>query len=327
MRALRFHEHGPPADVLHLDDVETPEPGPGAVRVRLTHRSVNPADLALVRGTYGRSRRLPAVGGNEGAGVVDALGDGVEGLAVGQRVVKLGEAPTWQEHVVLPAADVLPIPDALPDEAAAQLFVNPLTAWLLLRTVPDLQAGDAVVQTAGASAVARIVTELAVRDGARVVAIVRRDDHAERLRKLGAVPVVADANTREARAALQDALDGEPARAVFDPVAGAAGALALSGLGEGGTHVVFGALSGDALPVSPGALIYQNVTVRGLWRTQWVAQAPRAESHAALAELATLAASGAISLPVDATFDLAAGAEAARAATSHGRWGKVLLTG
>ncbi len=327
MRALRFHEHGSPAEVLRLDDVPTPDPGPGEVRVRLTHRSVNPADLSLVRGTYGRSRDLPAVGGNEATGVVDALGEGVDGLAVGQRVVKMGEAPTWQEHLVLPVEDVLPIPDALPDEAAAQLFVNPLTAWLLLRAVPTLRPGDTIVQTAGASAVARIVTELAVREGMRVVAIVRRGDHADRLRALGATPIVADANSSEARSALREAVGDGGVRAVFDPVAGDPGALALSALGEGGTHVVFGALSGDALPVSPRALIYKGVAVRGVWRTQWASQAPRDDLRAALSDLAGLAASGAFGLPVDATFDLADGAAAARAATSHGRWGKILLTG
>lgn len=327
MRALRFHQHGPPAEVLHLDEVPTPEPSPGEVRVRLTHRAVNPADLSLVRGTYGRSRELPAVGGNEGVGVIDALGDGADGLAVGQRVVKLGEAPTWQEAVVLPAEDVLPVPDDLPDKAAAQLFVNPLTAWLLLRMVPDLGPGDTLIQTAGASAVARIVTELAGREGARVVAIVRRDEHLDRLRALDAVPVVADANTKAARAALREAVGESGARAVFDPVAGEAGALALSCLGEGGTHVVFGALSGEPLPVSPRSLIYQGVTVRGVWRTQWFARTPRAESRAVLSELASLAAIGAFGLPVEAEFDLADGPEAARAAMAHGRWGKVLLTG
>ena len=327
MRALRFHRHGPPADVLQLDRVPTPEPGPGEVRVRLTHRTVNPADLSLVGGTYGRSRVLPAVGGNEGVGRIDALGEGVDGLVMGQRVVKLGEAPTWQEHVVLPTRDVLPVPGDLPDEAAAQLFVNPLTAWLLLQAVPDLGPGDALVQTAGASAVARVAAALAVRQGARVVAVVRSDAHLEHIRALGAEPVVASEDTAEAQTALREAVGEGGARAVFDPVAGEAGALALSALGDGGVHVVYGALGGAPLPVSPRALIYRNATVRGVWRTRWFAEAPRAESRAALAELAALAASGAFALPVEARFDLADGAEAARAATERGRWGKVLLTG
>ena len=326
MRALRFHQHGPPADVLRLDEVPTPEPGPGEVRVRLTHRPINPADLSMVKGTYGRARDLPAVGGNEGTGVVEALGEGVHDLRLGDRVVKLGEAPTWQGALVLPQTDVLPVPDALAPEAAAQLFVNPLTAWLLLDAV-GLGAGDVLVQTAGASAVARIVTEMAVREGVGVVSIVRRPDHTDRLGALGADVVVADENTTATRAALTEAVGDRTARAVFDPVVGEAGALALSALGEGGTHVVYGALSGSPLPVSPAALIYRAATVRGVWRTQWFARTPRAESRAVLHRLAEAAASGAFSLPVDAAFDLGDGPEAVRAAMASGRWGKVLLTG
>lgn len=326
MRALRFHRQGPPAEVLQLDDVPTPEPGPGEVRLRLTHRSVNPADLAMVRGTYGRARDLPAVGGNEGVGVIEAVGAGVAPGLEGRRAVKLGEAPTWQEAVALPAEDVFVVPDALGDEAAAQLFVNPLTAWLLHRAA-GLEGDDVLVQTAGASAVARVATQLAVRRGARPVAIVRRETVRESLEALGAAVVVADENTKAARAALREAVGAGGARTVFDPVAGEAGALAASALGEGGVHLVYGALSGAPLPVSPAALIYRDVSVRGIWRTQWASRAPRTDLVGALGDLAALAAEGAISLPVAATFDLSEPAAAVEAATSHGRWGKVLLVG
>ncbi len=325
MRALRFHRHGPPAEVLQVDDVPTPEPGPGEVRLRLTHRPVHPADLSMVRGTYGRSRELPAVGGNEGVGVVDAVGDGVS-LAVGQRAIKLGEAPTWQEAVVLPESDVLAVPDALPDPAAAQLFVNPLTAWLLHRAA-RLAPGDVLVQTAGASAVARIAAEMAAARGVRVVAVVRSGAHRARLGALGAGVVVADADTPETRAALRDAVGPDGAAAVFDPVAGEAGTLALSTVREGGTHVVYGALSGEPLAVSPAALIYRDVTVRGVWRTQWASRVQPDDLRAALTSLAADAVAGAFTLPVDATFDLADAAQAVRQSTARGRWGKVLLTG
>jgi NADPH:quinone reductase-like Zn-dependent oxidoreductase len=326
MRALRFHRHGPPAEALQLDDVPTPEPGPGEVRVRLTHRSVNPADLSMVRGTYGRSRDLPAIGGNEGVGVIDAVGEGVEAGRLGQRVVKLGEAPTWQEWVVLPADQTVPVPDTLSDEAAAQLFVNPLTAWLLHDAVA-LHAGDVLVQTAGASAVARVAAQLAVRRGAHPVAIVRRESYREPLEAIGVRVVAVDENTNATRAALRDAVGERGAKAVFDPVAGATGALATSALMEGGTHVVYGALSGEPLPVSPAALIYRDVRVRGLWRTQWASRTKPSAIRDALSSLAALVVEGAITLPVAGSFDLGDAAEAVRAATSHGRWGKVLLTG
>lgn len=326
MRALRYHCHGSPAEVLHLDEIPPPEPGPGQVRVRLTHRSLNPADLSAVKGTYGSLRDLPAVGGNEGMGEIDRLGDGVDGLRIGQRVVKLGDGPTWQEAIVVDAADVLPIPDGLPDEAAAQLFVNPLTAHLLLAAA-EADPGDTLVQSAGASAVARLVTEMAVARGLQVVSVVRRDDHVEKLRALGAVVIVADANTRETRTALREAVGKGGARAALDPVCGETGALLLSALADRGTHVVYGALSGEPLPVAPASLIYRQTTVRGVWRSRWWKETPRGVSVPILARLAEGAAREAFSLPVDATFDLADGAEAARYALQPGRWGKVLLTG
>ncbi|MGB3542160.1 alcohol dehydrogenase catalytic domain-containing protein, partial [Rubrivirga sp.] len=210
---------GRPAEVLALEDVPTPEPGPGQVRVRvrLTHRPIHPADLSMIRGTYGQSRPLPATGGNEGFGTIKAVGQGVSDLEVGDRVAKLGQAPTWQDSVVLEADETFRVPDALGDESAAQLFVNPLTAWLLLEAV-DLEAGDVVVQTAGASAVARVAAEIALSRGVVPVSVVRSDENRDRLEGIGIRVIVADGNTKENRARLREV--AADAAAVLDPVAG-----------------------------------------------------------------------------------------------------------
>ncbi|HLT45672.1 MAG TPA: zinc-dependent alcohol dehydrogenase family protein [Rubricoccaceae bacterium] len=335
MRALRHHAFGPPAEVLRLDDVPMPEPGPGEVRVRLTHRGINLADLLTIRGRYGRRPTLPAVGGNEGVGVVDARGEGVEGLAVGQRVVPLGAGPTWQEYLLAPPERLLPVPAGVSDEAAAQLYVNPLTAWLLLERVADAaeslprtrSGGDALVLTAGASAVARCAIQLAARRGLRPIAIVRRGEHADALRALGAEVLVADANGEDARAQLRALVGPDGARAVFDAVAGEAGALALSALRHGGRHVVYGGLSGAPLAVDAGALIFRDVRVEGVWRTRWAAEAPAEAIRRAVGALADLVAEGALALPVEATYDLADWREALAHAAAPGRLGKVLLTG
>lgn len=331
MRALRFHRTGDPAKILQLDDVPTPDPGPGEVRVRLTHRSINPADLSTVRGTYGLSPDLPAVGGNEGVGVVDALGDEVADLSPGQRVVPIGAGPTWREALVTPPDRLLPVPDGVPDEAAAQLVVNPLTAWLLLWAVPHLTHGDWVIQSAGASAVAKCVIQLARRRGVRIVSVVRSPDHEAALREMGAEVVMADANTKAARTALREIVgrpgDGGGAQAAFDPVLGDIGVLLQSALADRGTHVAYGALSGEPLPVSARSLIYRQATVTGVWRTRWAQETPLPEVRGALSALAKTIAAGALTLPVEATYDLADWREAIRHTLSHGRFGKVLLTG
>ena len=114
---------------------------------------------------------------------------------------------------------------------------------------------------------------------------------------------------------------------MLDAVAGPAGSLALAALGDGGVHVVYGALSRAPLTVPPAALLYRGVSVRGVWRTRWFRETPRSVSRPILDALARDAADQVFDLPVEATFDLAAAADALRAATMPGRLGKVLLTG
>src|SRR5262245_57998762 len=117
MRALQFSELGDPLSVLRLADVPTPEPGPGQVRVRLTHRPINPSDLYCVQGIYPVRPELPGSPGFEGFGVIDALGDGVTNLSKGQRVFQATGMPgTWVEFVTAPASGVIAVPDAISDQ-------------------------------------------------------------------------------------------------------------------------------------------------------------------------------------------------------------------
>src|SRR5207302_6164666 len=135
MKAVVFDRFGEPAEVLQLRDVPLPEPGPGQVRVRMLASPVNPSDLLVVRGQYGRLPQLPATPGFEGAGVIDAAGPGLlswlRGLKPGRRVAVLnGGGGNWQEYVVLSARQVVPVAGDLPDEQVATFFVNPATALI-----------------------------------------------------------------------------------------------------------------------------------------------------------------------------------------------------
>src|SRR5438093_6191007 len=120
MKAIVFDRFGDPAEVLQVRDVPVPEPGRGQVRVRMTASPVNPSDLLVVRGQYGRLPKLPATPGFEGAGVVEAAGPGLlrllRGLRPGRRVAVLNaHGGNWQEQVVLPARQLVPLPADLPD--------------------------------------------------------------------------------------------------------------------------------------------------------------------------------------------------------------------
>ena len=326
MRAIRFEQFGPPADVLRLEDVPLPEPRPGQVRLRLSHRSINPSDLLTVSGEYGRLPRLPATPGNEAVGRVDALGPGVEGLSVGARVVPLGAGGTWCESVVADAARLVPVPDAVGDAAAAQFIVNPVTAWVMLEEELKLKPGDWLVQTAAGSTLGRLVIQLGRLRGHRTINLVRRREQVDELLALGADAAFV-ATGDEVVAQIKALTGGRGADGALDAVGGETGAMALRGLRPGGTLLVYGMLGPDPLPVHNGEMLFRGLTARGFWLTHWFQRTPPVQVAVTLGTLMGMMAGGELTPPVEAEYDLADFREAIAHAERPGRPGKVLLTG
>ena len=325
-RALRFHRFGPPAEVLQLEELPREDPGPGQVRLRLTHRPINPSDLLTIAGQYGRLPRLPATPGLEGAGRVEALGEGVRGWRAGDRAILLGAAGTWRESLVVAASGLLPVPDAVDDATAAQFVVNPVTAWVMLEDELALQPGDWLVQTAAGSALGRLVIQLARLRGYRTINFVRRPEQIEELRALGgdAVLLGDDADAPERVRALTG---GQGARGALEAVGGETGALALRCLRPGGTMLVYGLLSDRPTPLHNGEMLFRGLTVRGFWLSYWFQHTPPERVAATLGGLMGLLAEGRLTLAVAATYDLADFRAAVAHAERPGRAGKVLLTG
>src|SRR5262245_19542760 len=211
MRALVIEEYGDPASVLKLVELPTPEPGPGEVRVRMKLSPVNPSDFNTMRGGYlatlermiwnrgatelffdaARTRPLvplPVSPGADGMGIVESAGSGwFARRLLGRRVIVLG-APSgnWREQVIVPAMQALPVPSGVPDEQAAMFLVNPMTAWAMVTQVMRVPRGAWLLQSGGASQVARMVTRLGGALGFRTINMVRRADAVQELRALGA---------------------------------------------------------------------------------------------------------------------------------------------
>lgn len=328
MRALRLAQFGNPLDVLKLEEVPAPEAGHGEVRVRMKHRPINPSDLLSIRGFYPVRPSLPGSPGLEGVGVIDALGPGVSGLVVGQRVISLAGLPgTWAEQLVIPAVRALPVPDALSDQVAAQVLVNPMTAWALLNDELTLSEGDWILQTAAGSTLGRLIIQLARHRRVRTVNVVRRRDQAQELFDLGADAVVApDEESLIDRVKTLTA--GQGVRAAIDSVSGPGAATVAACLSLGGTMITLGVLGGSTLgPIDVGDLLFKGAAIRGFWLTDWFRRKSPETISQGLAEVLTLLATRALEPPVAAVYDLAD----FRAAVSHaerpGRHGKVLLRG
>ena len=132
MRAATYDHFGKPTDVLNVSDRPMPQPAANEVRIKTILSPIHNHDLLTVRGQYGYKPEMPAVGGSEALGIIDAVGDDITDLSVGQRVACASVHETWAEYFVAPANMVFGIPDSIDDELAAQLIAMPLSALMLL---------------------------------------------------------------------------------------------------------------------------------------------------------------------------------------------------
>ncbi|MGC5075477.1 zinc-binding dehydrogenase [Agrococcus sp. DT81.2] len=323
MRAIVHEQFGEPEDVLHVHERPTPEPGPGQVRVRTTLATIHNHDLWTVRGTYGFVPELPAASGTEAVGVVEALGEGVEALAIGDRVVAGGVFGVWAEQFVADARALIPAPVGLPDEAAAQLVAMPFSAISLLHDL-SLEPGQWLVQNAANGAVGRMVAQLARARGVRVVGLVRRREAVDELREARIDDVVA---TSEAgwRDRLEAITGGAAIAAGVDSVGGSAAGEVLEVVGDGGTLIVFGSMDVPVLELPVGELIFKQKSVRGFWGSAVSRRMEAAVRQRLFAELAERITAGDLTLPVSSTHPFDDIRDAVRASLTPGRVGKVLL--
>lgn len=323
MRALIHDTFGDPAEVLHVADVETPEPGPGEVRVRTVLASIHNHDLWTIRGTYGFKPELPARSGTEAVGVVDAVGEGVTTLQPGQRVVTGGTFGVWAEYFVAPAAALVPVPDGIDDEAAAQLISMPFSALSLLEYL-DVAPGQWIAQNAANGAVGRLVAQFAAARGVHVLGLVRRAEGIAELAAAGISGVVATDDDAW-RDRVLEITGGAPIVAGVDSVGGSASDDVLSLLADDGTLVVFGAMASPTMSLSSGSVIFRQVTVKGFWGSK-VSRAMDASARAALiGEVIRGVADGSVTLPVAAVHSFDEASLAVRANFEPGRVGKLLL--
>ena len=273
MTAIVIRETGEPADVLATEEPPRTPPRAGEVRVLMLAAPVNPSDLMFIRGEYGKTPDCPQSPGFEGVGVVEESGGGVVGsFFKGKRVAVFPpNGGTWSGSVTLSAKRLGPVPASLPVEQAATFFVNPATAWVMTREVLAVPKGEWLLQTAGGSALGRMVTKLGKREGFRVLSVVRREEQVRQIQDLGGEAVLFDAESDdpETLAKTVRAKCGDVRHAI-DPVGGKLTEAVLDTLSDDARLLVYGSLSPDPVRVSPRKLLTSGKRVEGFWLGPWM---------------------------------------------------------
>ena len=326
MLAWRVHAHGEPADVLTLDDVDPPTPPEGAVTIDVAAAGLNFADILLCQGTYQVRPPLPFTPGLELAGTVRAVGAGVEGVVVGQRVAALPLLPAGalEQVAVAKAADCLPLPDGLDDVRAAAMIITYQTGWFGLRRRARLHAGETLVVHAGVSGVGSAAIQLGVAMGARVIATAGGPDKVQRCLELGAHEAI-DYRAVDLVEALRAATDGRGADVIYDPVGGDMFEASRRCLAFEGRLVVVGFASGT-IPVAPmNHALVKTYSILGLNWGSYRQHAPELV-RAAHDELVGLLLAGTIDPLVMAVRPLTDVPAALALLADRGAIGKVVIT-
>ena len=330
MKALRSHAVGGP-ETLTLDEVESPVPGPGQVRVAVKACSINYPDVLIIRDMYQFKPPRPFAPGGEASGVVDAVGEGVSQWKVGDRVIASTGNGGLSEQIVVDAGRLWALPEGVSFEVGASIMMTYGTNMHGLLDRGKLKAGEVLLVLGAAGGVGLSAVELGKAYGAKVVAAVSSEEKAQAARDAGADDVVIyptapfDKDQSKALAEMFKAACGpNGADVVYDIVGGDYSEPALRSIAWEGRFCVVGFPAGIArLPLN--LTLLKSCDVCGVFWGAWVAREPKANAvH--IATLFDLLKSGKINPKVSATFPLARGGEAIQLLADRKAIGKVVVT-
>lgn len=329
-RVVRFAAYGGP-EVLRIEDEQLPGPGPGEIQVRIEAIGLNRAEAAFRAGQYFEAAHFPSRLGYEATGIVEALGEGVVGLALGDAVcvipaISMTRHGVYAERANVPASAVLRRPPELSAEAAAALWMAYLTAYGALVDIAGLKKGDSVAITAPSSSVGLAAIQLANFIGVQPIAITRSAHKREALLAAGARRVIVHASAQATIEEVGQASDGQGVRLVFDPIAGPEVNTLAALLAPQGTLIVYGNLSGagDGTPFPFSLAVGKGLSLRGYLVFELIRD--RSRLLAAEAFIRDVLRRGAIQPTIARSFAFDDIAEAHRYLESNQQLGKVVVS-
>jgi NADPH2:quinone reductase len=320
MKAIRVERTGGP-EVMRLADLPVPEPKANEAVVKVAAAGVNAIDAQFREGVF--KTPVPFVPGQEGAGVVTAIGPGVKCLKVGDRVAWSGTLGSYAEYVSGLAESKVPVPDAVSDQDAAAVMLQGLTAHYLCHDAYKLKPGDTVLVHAAAGGVGLLVVQMAKNLGARVIGTVSSKEKGQYAREAAADEVIVFTQT-DFEAETKRLTNGKGVDVVYDGVGKATFEKGLNALRPRGMLVLFGSSSGPVPPVDPvtlsekGSLYMARTTLAHFTAT-------REELVARSSEIFAMIAAGSLKPRIAKTYPLAEAPQAHRDLEARKLTGKLLL--
>ncbi len=321
MKAIRVNQYGGP-EVLSLEDVDVPEPKKGEVRIKVAAAGLNFIEIYQRSGQY--QGALPFTLGAEATGVVDAVGAGVDGVKIGDRVLTVAAQGAYAEYCTAPADKVAPLPKSMDLITAATLGIQGMTAHYLAHDTFALKPGHVCLIHAAAGGTGALLVQIARLRGATVIGTVGSEEKAKIAKRAGANKVI-NYVTHDFEAEVKKITKGTGVDVVYDSVGKDTFDKSLNCLRPRGTMVLFGQASGPVAPFNP-----QVLNAKGsLFLTRpslFVHIATRDALLKKVRELSRWVAQGKLKVKVDRTFPLAEAAAAHEYMAGRGTKGKVVLT-
>ena len=322
MRAWLARRFGPPA-TLAVEDIPSPEPGAGEVRVRIHAAGVNFPDSLIIENKYQIKAPLPFTPGGELAGVVDAVGTGVTRFAPGQKVIGFTGWGAFAEEAVVPQERLVPMPDGMPFDVAGSFLMTYGTCWHALKDRGQLAAGETVLVLGGAGGIGIAAIEIAKALGARVFAAASSPEKLRTCREHGADETI-DYEREDLRERIKALTGGRGVDVVVDPVGGRYAEPALRSTGWRGRYLVIGFAAGDIPKIALNLVLLKGSAIVGVFWGDFLKREP-AQGERDVQELFALYREGRIRPLVSAHYPLEQAAEALAALTTRRAQGKVVI--
>jgi len=322
MRAVQCVELGGP-DKLVVADIAAPTPKPGQVLIAVKAAAMNFPDFLIIQGKYQMRPDLPFTPGGEGAGIIEAVGDGVDNLQVGDRVLFNNQTGAFAEKVTAFAPMVLKIPDAMDFDTAAAMTITYGTSIHGLKQRAELKAGETVLVLGAAGGVGLAAVELAKAMGATVIAAASTDEKLAVCKAAGA-DILINYSTEDLKTALK-ATAPKGVDVVYDPVGGDYTEVALRAMAPGGRLLVIGFAAGDIPKLPINLCLLKQCAIVGVFWGGWVQAGNLAGHLDNMQELFAMAADGRIKPHISHRFSLDQVEDAYAAMTGRLVKGKIIL--